>query len=179
MLHTHIHTHTHTHTHTHKHTHTHTYTHLTPCSTFRKRENSNRVQQLRSLIQIETSLYILHEISSQYKTEQIQIKFLFLVSKRFKNRYLWIPNWLKIEIIEYLDFTNDVLFNRRKDNCEWWSMKFSASKIFYESNKNNWIQLGGYCYLAVIGNDLLNKQKYEWGLRCSMESTKQWMLVMK
>ena len=68
------------------------------------------------------------------KQKKYKHGFLFLVSDHFFNRALWIPNGLKIEIIEYLAVTNNVLLNQRKDKWEWLIMKVGASKICNESN---------------------------------------------
>ena len=71
--------------------------------------------------------------TSQSKTEKMQIRF-FVFSNCCFNRVLWIPNWLKMELIEYLAITNDVLLNWLNHEWEWLIIMASASKILNDSN---------------------------------------------
>ena len=56
----------------------------------------------------------------------------YLISRIIKKLYL-----IKTNNSSYLAVTEDVCLDQQKDECEWCSMKVSASKIFHESNHTN------------------------------------------
>ena len=60
--------------------------------------------------------------------------------------------------------SDDVLWNQKHDELEWWSMKVSATKI---CNKSNHTEVGfnkenNCSLLAVTHNIWLNRRKDEW-----------------